>query len=281
LNGYWYTPFDGLRGRVRARGEIPDIVLLYYAGLDIATHYPRRFKQEEDWEIDEIQRWYLREVLDPELGKVAAFLREHNLFENTVFLFISDHGQTKIRKRLSDEDFERRLSESLCVAGCALDQELKIFGRGHSIEEADVVIMPGAGTKTIYVKNRLDNSWVIPPRLLADIKPVIDGFIDQKEIKECLNHLLIRSYLGDRFEGMEEIDAFWVFDITEYRRSDRHNTDFVGSLAPLSRLDEFLGASLNAAFMYRRNYSRENTPDIILINKPGYFFTRNDEIYGH
>lgn len=49
----------------------------------------------------------------------------------------------------------------------------------------------------------------------------------------------------------------------------------------VSNLDEFVGKKLKAAYMYQRNYDRENRPDIILINKPGYYFTPDKGKYAH
>jgi len=281
LRGYLSNPSDGLEGHLRSEGDIPDLIVLYYAGLDIATHYPRRFKEDAVWSIDEIQRWYLAHVLDPEIGKVTAFLKKEGLFENTVFVFISDHGQTKIETRIDDEDFTRRIGNTVCATYCSFDHDLKIAGRGYSPEEANIVILPGAATKAIHVKNRQNGDWLSPPRLCKDVKPVVDRLIEDRDMRRYLNFLLVASYLGERFEGKEEVDAFWVFDIQEYRQSARGTADFIFALKPLSMLDEVEGESLRVPFMYRRNYTRDTKPDIILVNKPSCFFVPNDEIYGH
>jgi len=35
LNGYMYSPIDGLEGVLRTDGDIPDLVVIHYVGLDI------------------------------------------------------------------------------------------------------------------------------------------------------------------------------------------------------------------------------------------------------
>ena len=273
LSGHIYTLTDGLEGKLRTTGSIPDLTVVHYIGMDIFTHYPRRFMVKENWTVDEIQRWYLKEVLDPELGKTVAFLKENRLFENTVFFFVADHGQTRIIKHIDEKNFEQRLAK-----------KLKVRGRPYSIREADIVIMPGASTKVMYVKNRMGADWMSPPRLLEDVKPVIDALIDDKDVEEHLNVLLMAQYPGERDKDLKrpgESDVFWFFNPNGYRQSDRKDDDFLNALEPLSKLDEFVGKELKAAYMYRRDFDRKNTPDIILINKPGYHFTPDRGKYAH
>jgi arylsulfatase A-like enzyme len=270
LSGYIYSLSDGLRGKLKAEGDIPDLVVIHYVGLDIFTHYPRRFMEKEGWTIDQIQRWYLREVLDPELGKLIAFLKKNSIFQNTIFFFVSDHGQTKISRHIDEKKFEKTLSENF-----------KVMGPPYSAAEADIIIMPGASTKAIYVQGRPNAGWMRPPGLLEDIKPVVDFLIDLEVMEKCLNTLLVAQYPGERHEGREESDAFWFFDVNGYRQSERKDEDFLDALEPLSKLDDLVGKELDAAHMYRLDYGRENRPDILLINKPGYYFTPDEDKYAH
>lgn len=270
LGGYLYSLTDGLKGKLKAEGDIPDLVVLHYVGLDIFTHYPRKFMEKENWTIDQIQRWYLKEVLDPELGKLIAFLKENKIFENTVFFFIADHGQTRIIRHIDEKDFEKRLAK-----------KFRLMGQPYSGREADVIVMPGASTKAIYVRNRTGAGWISPPRLLEDVKPVVDSLIDLEVIKKSLSALLVAQYPGERHDGREESDAFWFFGLNGYRQSERKNDDFLEALQPLARLDDLVGKELHAAQMYRLDYERENVPDIILINKPGCYFAPDEGKYAH
>ncbi len=270
LNGYLYSLTDGLAGKMRSTGDIPDLVVLHYIGMDIFTHYPRSFMAEKGWSIDEIQRWYLKEVLDPEIGKVKDFLKRQGLYENTIFFFIADHGQTKIIKHLDEKNLIATLSRNFTVKT-----------KGNSAGKADVICMPGAGTKTIYVKNKTVTDWMTPPRLIEDVKPVVDTVIDTDEMKKYLNYLLIGQYPGERKEGRAESDVYWFFNLDRYRTSERSGTDFLDALESMERLDDAVGSELRTAYMYRRDFPRENLPDIILINKPGHYFAPDKGKYAH
>jgi len=276
LKGYMYSFTDGLEGKLRSTGDIPDLTVVHFVGMDIFTHYPRRFMIENNWSINEIQKWYLKEVLDPEVGEIKTFLLKNNLFDNAIFFFIADHGQSIIRKHIDEENFEKKLAETF-----------KVMGRPYSVDQAELVVMLGASTKTLYVKNRLHADWMAPPRLIADVKPVVDTLIDVPDMKAHLNALLVAQYPGERDEFLSKAgkegksDPFWFFNLSQYRQSDHQNDDFLDALEPLAKLDELVGKNLKAAYMYRRDFVRQNLPDIILINKPGYFFTPDRGKYAH
>jgi len=275
LKGHMYSFSDGLEGKLRSTGDIPDLTVVHFVGLDIFTHYPRRFMLENSWAIDQIQKWYLKQVLDPEIGKIKTFLQKNNLFDNTIFFFVSDHGQAPIIKHIDEKTFEKDLAKTF-----------KVMGRPYSVDQAEIISMPGAGTKTLYVGNRLHADWMIPPRLIEDVKPVINALIDSPAMKAHLNALLIAQYPGERDEfppagNPGNSDPYWFFNLSQYRQSERQNDDFWEALEPLSKLDKLVGGNLKAAYMYRRDFVRRNVPDIIIINKPGYFFTPDRGKYAH
>jgi len=270
LNGYLYSFADGLNGMLRFQGDIPDLTVVHYVGLDIFTHYPRRFMVKNNWTVDEIQRWYLQEILDPEIGKILVFLREKGLFENSIFFFVADHGQTKITEHIDEKAFSEGFSK-----------EFRIMGRSCSAEAAEVVIMPGASTKAMYVKNRLTDDWMSPPRLLEDVKPAVDASINANSMDKHLNTLLVAQYPGERDRGSEKVNEFWCLDLPFYLDSNRQDNDFLGALRPLSILDRLIGKELEAPRMYNLEFSRKNKPDIILINKPGRYFAPDKGKYAH
>jgi arylsulfatase A-like enzyme len=212
----------------------------------------------------------LREVLDAELGKVKAFLKKNKILENTLFFFIADHGQTRIIKHLDEKNLAETLSE-----------RFKVMDRPYSAKDADIVIMPGASTKVIYVRNGKNADWTSPPRLLEDVKPVVDVLIDIEDMKTSLNTLLVTQHPGERDEDTTISGTFSFFNLSFYRQSNRSDDDFINALKPLSGLDELVGKELKAAYMYRRDFHGNNTPDIILINKPGYYFAPDKGKYAH
>ena len=277
LKGHMYSFIDGLEGKLRTTRDIPDLTIVHYVGLDIFSHYPRRFMIQENWTLDEIQKWYLKKVLDPELGKIKTFLQRNQLFDNTIFCFVTDHGQTQIKTHIDEKSFEKSIAH-----------QFKVMGRPYSIHKAELLIMPGAGTKVLYVKNRLNSDWMTPPRLIEDVKPVADAVIDIQGMKEHLNAVLIAKYPNERDKSSLKtgdsdklFDPYWLFNLSEYRQSGRQNNDFLNALDPLSKIDELVGHNLKVAYMYQRDFVRENIPDIILINKPGHYFTPDKGKYAH
>ncbi len=270
MDGYWYSFTDGLKGMLRAKGDIPDLTVVHYVGLDIFTHYPRRFMVKEHWTVHQIQRWYLKEVLDSEMGKIRNFLEENRLFENTVFFFVADHGQTKITKHIDEKHFVERFPK-----------KFNIMGRRCSMRKADIVVMPGASTKAIYIRNRLKADWMSPPSLFEDVKPVVDASIKIDDMGQHFKTLLVGRYPGERDAAHEESDGFWCFDLYAYLYSDRQQNDFVAALKPLAALDRLVGKELKASYMYNHDFSRKNKPDIILINRPGHYFTPDEGKYAH
>jgi arylsulfatase A-like enzyme len=273
LNGHMYSSRDGLQGKLKTHGDIPDLVVVHYIGMDIFTHYPRRFMVQENWTVDQIQGWYLEEILDPELGKIVAFLKGNGLFENTIFFFVADHGQTQIIKHVDEKAFEKKLAK-----------RFKVKGQPYGTDKADIIIMLGASTKAIYVKNRTGADWGLPPRLLEDVKPVVDALVDDQDVEGHLNALLVARYPDERdkdAEGSGRADVFWFFGLNSYRQSRHRDDDFLKALQPLSELDQLVGRDLKAAYMYQRDFARQNIPDLILINKPGYYFTPDKGKYAH
>ncbi len=277
LKGHMYSFTDGLEGKLRTNGELPDLTIVHFVGLDIFTHYPRRYMVKEKWTVDEIQKWYLKKVLDPELKKIKTFLQRNKLFDDTIFCFVADHGQSRINTHIDEKSFEKGMAD-----------QFKVMGRPYSLDKAELIIMPGAGTKVLYVKNRLNTTWMTPPRLIEDVKPVVDALINIQAMKEHLNAVLIAKYPTERVEipsttGKSDrlSDPFWFFNLSQYRQSGRQHNDFMHALNPLSKIDELVGSSLKAAYMYRRDFVRKNKPDIILINKPGDYFTPDKDKYAH
>jgi hypothetical protein len=277
LKGHMYSLTDGLEGKLRTIKDIPDLTIVHYVGLDIFSHYPRRFMTQKGWALDEVQKWYLKEVLDPEIGKIKTFLQENRLFDNTIFCFITDHGQTLIKTHIDEKSFEKNIAH-----------KFKVMGRPYSVHKAELIIMPGAGTKVLYVKNRAKPDWMTPPRLIEDVKPVIDSLIEIYAMKEHLNAVLIARYPNERdkfsFETGDSdklFDPYWLFNLSQYRQSGRQNNDFLNAFEPLSQIDKLMGHNLKVAYMYQRDFVRENIPDIILINKPGRYFTPDRGKYAH
>ena len=176
---------------------------------------------------------------------------------------------TRITRHLDDD-----------LAKKALAREFKTHRFGRKLKNTEAIILPGAGTKAIYIKNRENDDWQAPPSLKRDIKPAVDLLLQDEEIQNSLETLLINQFSGDREQGIPETEVFCYFDIDGYLITSRKEEDFFNALKSLSYLDTlYPDSQLSHDFL--KQYSRDSAPDILLITKPGLFFTPNKGKYGH
>jgi len=147
-------------------------------------------------------------------------------------------------------------------------------------KNVEALCMAGAGTKAIYIKNRQDNSWIVPPSLTRDIKPAIDLLIKNEELLSSTAAILIRQCSGERIGGASEPAMFWSFDISGYMQTKQSEHDFLNALKPLSSID-VLNSDVHLSLQLERQYSNDSAPDIVLITKQGLFFAPDKGKYGH
>jgi len=273
LTGHLMSYHKSLVGVFKRYDTIPDVMTLEFLGTDLISHYPPGDLREGHSSIAEIQEDYTIRVLDPLLGRLIQVLRKIGCYQDTIFFLISDHGFSQIFKHVRNK---------------AVDQSLrKVFrlpGWGIGKQQADAVIMPGASTKDIYLRNRRTGNWMDPPRLLQDIKPAVDLLLHNRELQGCLNTLVIRQYPGERSDGPPESrDGWWVFDWRNYLAASKlkRDADFLDALRPLAAIRNRFNLYGYVMRGLQMQYTRETAPDIKLINKKGYYFEPDPGKYGH
>ena len=270
LNGHVCSYHKSLAGIYHHYQTLPDIMLVQLLGTDLYSHYPDSFFVETDAEIDQIQLYYARTVLDPQINRVIRFLKSIGQYDQTVFILLSQQGALKIRKHIPDHILDDILSPVYDLPSTMT-----------SNQQAEAVIMLGACTKEVYLKNRETKNWMDPPRLLEDVQPAVDLILNNKSVRESLNALVIRQYPGERYNGINEDEQWWTMEWQPYIEGRRDAASFLRSLRPLKNmalrfeLKEFVVTGLN------RQYTRETAPDIKLINKKGHYFERDMSKYGH
>jgi arylsulfatase A-like enzyme len=271
LNGHISSFKESLEGIRKDYGTIPDVSAVQLLGTDLFSHYP--FEEPRKWHVsmDNIQKYYARAVLDPLVGELTSSLKRMGSYENTIFAIVSDHGFTPIARLIRNEIF-----------GESLELQFHLPSWRRTNRQADAVIMPGAGTKEIYLKNRRSEEWIDPPRLLADVKVAVDLLLDNPEVLECMGELLIRQYPGERHEGVTEDDTWWVFDWRGYPGgASRDDQAFLSALRPLSALASRFELGEYIVQGVRNQYTRQTAPDIQLITKKGSYFENDTDKYGH
>ncbi len=68
---------------------LPDVLTVYLSGTDLYAHIAHEGP-------DDARRAYLREVVDPALGKLVKRLRERGVLERQWTMVIADHGHTEV-----------------------------------------------------------------------------------------------------------------------------------------------------------------------------------------
>jgi len=270
LTGHVLSYNKSLSGVLKYRNMIPDLMVVELLGTDLFSHFPTRDFVKQNASIGEVQKYYTKNVLDPLVGRLIRFLKEAGCYEDTIFFMVSDHGFSRINKHVRDDTVNGSLRGQFKLPGLETDNR-----------QAEAVIMPGACTKEIYLKNRQTRNWMVPPGLLADVKPAVDLLLVNADILDCINTMVIRQYPGERYDGLEEKNQWWVFDWRTYQTDVKDDAAFLRVLQPLSMLEKSFELKEYVVQGLRKQYTKETAPDIKLINKEGFYFERNFDKYGH
>lgn len=249
---------------------VPDVMVVQLLGIDLFSHYPSGDFKKRQASMNEIQSHYVKTVLDPLMGRLLSALKELGIYGESIFILVSEHGSIRIRKHIPDDTLEHSLRDHF---------KLPSWLRSNS--RADAVVMPGACTKEVYLKNRQTGKWMDPPRLLEDVKPAVDLILANQDVQTSMKAMVIRQYPGERYEGQLERDHWWLFDWRSYQATGSGYLGFRQALHPLGELTEHFELGQYLVQGLRRQYTRETAPDIKLINKKGYYFERDFDKYGH
>jgi len=270
LTGHILSYRKSLEGIYKYHSLVPDVMVVQLLGTDLFSHFPVGDFRERKASMHEIQKHYAKTVLDPLMGRLIQSLKKIGVYQDTIFILVSEHGFLRIQKHIPDDALHHSLRD-----------HFKLPGWNRSNRRANAVIMLGACTKEIYLKNRQSGKWMDPPRLLSDVKPALDLILANPNVQTSLNALVIRQYPGERNEGVLESEQWWLFDWRGYQASSGDDLAFRQALRPLGELADHFELGEYLAQGLRRQYTRETAPDIKLINKKGYYFERDFDKYGH
>jgi len=160
---------DRLIGNLEA-GNRPDVLTAYLMELDHHSHIHGPASQPA----------YLRDVIDPQIGRMLDALERGGMVEGALFVLVSDHGQVEV---VADDRHSIRL-------GFPFDREL---GHVFSALGLDVHDVPGedpacdavmglnGGLAHVYLRHRAGR-WADAPRYEEDVLPVAEAFRQMDEI---------------------------------------------------------------------------------------------------
>mgnify|MGYP000956198990 CR=1 FL=1 len=270
LTGHVTAYKKSLTGVCRRQGVVPDLMVVQLLGTDLHSHYPLAHPDAFDLTMTGIQRYYAQAVLDPLVGQLVSTLKALGWYDRAIVLLVSEQGFSLIRKQAPNR-----------IVDDSLRGVFRLPGFLRSTRDADAVIMPGAGTKEVYLKNRQTGDWMTPPRLLADVKPAIDRLLAHPGVRDATEAILVSQYPGERSEGIDETDRWWVLDEETYGKGDGSSASFLNSLKPLSALRGRFELADYLATGLREQYNRRTLPDIKLVTRQGVYFEGDYDKVAH
>jgi hypothetical protein len=170
------------------RGTAPDVLTLYFLGLD---HYSHRHGPGA-------QAAYVADVLDPLVGRLLTTLDELGGLDDTLFGIVSDHGHVPVVKddrhslRLS-YPFDREMGYLFDTLGLDVHD---LPGEGPN---CNAVVGSNGGLALVYVQNRRGH-WVDPPGFEQDVLPLAAAFWEAQDsgryapdLEGALDMILVRN----------------------------------------------------------------------------------------
>lgn len=174
----------------------PTVLMAYFMGLD---HHSHRYGPGS-------QPAYLRDIIDPQIGRLLDALAHHGMLDGALFVLVSDHGQVDA---VPDDRHSLRL-------GFPFDLELvHVFNAlGLDVHDipgedpnCDAVMGLNGGLAHVYLQRR-DGRWADPPRYAEDVLPVAEAFrqMDAQgryagELHDTLDAVLIRNVERDGWKA--------------------------------------------------------------------------------
>jgi len=158
------------------RHGIPRLQVVYFPGVDLYSHVARHALDE--------QRRYVREVLDPLVGRVLDAYAKQGVLEDTHVLFVSDHGHTPVlgddlHALSADGDDEptallARQGFRLRPAKLELEKDEQDFQAVVAYQGAMAYVYLADRSTCPEKGQRCD--WKRPPRFQEDVLPVVRAF---------------------------------------------------------------------------------------------------------
>jgi hypothetical protein len=177
-------------------GNRPDLLTTYFMGLDHHSHIHGPSSQPT----------YLREVIDPQVGRLLDALAAYGMLEGALFVLVSDHGQTEVTPddrhaiRLGFP-FDRELGHVFAALG------LDVHDIPGEDPACDAVMGLNGGMAYVYLQHRAGR-WADPPRYAEDVLPVAQAFSDvnelglyEDELQGSLELILVRDAEREGWQG--------------------------------------------------------------------------------
>ena len=140
--------------------DCPAVMTVYFLGLDHESHHHGK----------QIQPVYLRDVIDPQIGRLLRRLDDQGALNHLMAVFVSDHGQVEV---IEDDRHSLRLSFPFDREMAYLFDALGLDVHDFPGEDpnCDAVAACNGGMAYVYLRHRV-GAWNDVPRFSEDILPV-------------------------------------------------------------------------------------------------------------
>lgn len=177
-------------------GARPDVLTVYFMGLDHTSHYEGPGAQLD----------YLVYVIDPLISRLARELNAWELLDDAVIAVVSDHGQIEV---VPDDRHSLRLSFPFDrEMGYLFDSlGLDVHDKPGEAPACDAVVASNGGLAYVYLRRR-DGEWNIPPVFENEVLPVARAFWDAHQsgkhapdLQGALSAVLLRNVEADGWQA--------------------------------------------------------------------------------
>ena len=168
--------------------QLPDVLTVYLSGTDLYAHVAHEGP-------DEAMRWYLKDVVDPALGKLVAKLRERGMLARMWTVVVADHGHSPVVHDKTHALRPSRIAERV-LQGAGFRTRLP--ARDSPNDTYSAVVAYGGATAYVYLADRStcatpkdDCTWKLPPRYREDVLVAAEAF--KKHMGDKLDMILTRE----------------------------------------------------------------------------------------
>ena len=170
---------------------LPDVLTVYVSGTDLYAHVAAEGP-------DAARRAYLREVVDPQLSRLAAKLRARGALDGRYVVVTSDHGHTEV---VHDESHALTTKDEHTPVALLRKAGFRVRPFKLKVAKDDdfqAVLAYQGAMAYVYVADRTDCAqakqicdWSRPPRYVDDVLAAADAFYENNE-----NGLLVPELKG-------------------------------------------------------------------------------------
>ncbi len=164
--------------------EVPALQVVYLPGTDLFTHIAEEPRNTQDDEPLPMQVDYLESVADKAIGDVLEAYQQLGVLDETYVLFIADHGHTPVldddRHALGTEGEDE---PPALIEKTGFRMRPFVLNPGEAKQDYQATVAYQGAMAYLYLADRSTCpkegdrcEWQRPPRLKADVMPIVRAF---------------------------------------------------------------------------------------------------------